>query len=74
MEEVRESKLEQVQEYIFRYIPFNKDFPIAIIDVTIVAKNRKEAELIALDHKHKFFDQDCICTVKEGLVGYRRKK
>lgn len=54
----------------FTYIPFEKDL-IKSIDVFIVAENRKEAELIALNKTHKFFDLDHTVTVTEVLQGFK---
>lgn len=64
--------IEEIQEFSFIYRPFDNSFPINECIVIIRAKNRKEAELIALDYKHKFFNLDCTCEVKEGYRGYRK--
>lgn len=52
-------------EYKFIYTPFDQDFPIKQVVVHIVAKTRKEAELIAMDRKWTFFNQSLSCCVLE---------
>lgn len=64
--------VEEFTAYVFTYKPFDSNFPIRSVEVTIYAKTRKEAELIALDNNYKFFDQDATCSVTEFVGGYRR--
>jgi hypothetical protein len=66
--------IEEIQEYIFTYHPFDKEFPIRSISIQIIARNRKEAELISMRNSYKFFDQSCTVVVKEGGKGYREIK
>jgi hypothetical protein len=66
--------IEEIKAFEFTYIPFNQNFPISKCVFTIVAKNRKEAELIALSNDYKFCDQDHTVSVKEILQGYREVK
>ena len=64
--------MNEIIEYEFKYIPFNKNFPIKSCKIIINAKTRKEAELIALDMNWKFFDEDCFIIVRELLKGYEK--
>ena len=45
---------------------------ISSADYYIVAKSRKEAELIFLEQGYKFLDLDHHVTVKEELRGYQQ--
>lgn len=65
-------KLIEVTEFKFVYIPWDKNFPVKRCELSIIAKDRKEAELLAMEHGWKFFEQDCTCEVSEGLKGYIR--
>jgi len=56
--------------YRFTYTPLGKS-PIRSIDVFIEAESRKEAELIALDHSYRFFDQDNTVKVEKILEGFK---
>ena len=64
--------IEEVTMFEFEYHPFNSSFPIRAVTVLIYAKDRKEAELIAINNKHRFFDEDCTCIVTEKAKGYRQ--
>jgi hypothetical protein len=64
--------IEEITAFEFTYTPWDNKFPIKQAVLTIVAKDRKEAELIALENDHKFFDQDNHVRVKEILQGYRQ--
>lgn len=64
--------IEEIQSYTFTYTPWEREFPIRMCKLFIVAKSRKEAELIALDKGWKFFDQDCTVQVSEDFQGYRQ--
>lgn len=63
--------IEKITEYTFVYRPFNKDFPIHSVAVTIRARSRKEAELINLANNYKFFNEDCTIIVMEVADGFR---
>lgn len=63
-----------MKQYFFTYIPFNDTFPIKSCQILIVAESRKEAELIALDSKYKFFNESSTCNVQEGLIVYEDNK
>jgi hypothetical protein len=64
--------IKEVSAYIFRYAPWDASFPIRSCELTIIAGDRKEAELIALSNGHKFFDQDCTCVVTKVRDGYQQ--
>jgi len=64
--------MEEITAYIFTYTPWDRNFPIRSCEITIYAKSRKEAELIAIANNYKFFEQDCTCSVVEKPGGYRR--
>jgi len=51
--------------------PWDIKSPIKCMTIFIEAKNRKEAELIALN-AYKFFDQDMHFTWNEPIQGYRQ--
>lgn len=65
--------IKQIQEYTFTYFPFDSKFPIRSCSIQIIARNRREAELIALENSHKFFNESCTCEVKEGRFGYQEE-
>jgi hypothetical protein len=52
-------------------IPWEKG-PIKSMTIQIVAKDRKEAELLVLDHAYRFFEQDMHYLWNESLEGYRK--
>lgn len=62
----------EIREFIFTYTPWDNSFPIYKCVLTIIAKDRKAAELIALTSGWRFFEQDHNVVVTEGLVGYKR--
>jgi hypothetical protein len=64
--------IEEYNEYKFIYYPWDREFPIKRCELIIFAKDRKEAELLALNNNWKFFDQDQHVKVEEGLVDYRQ--
>ncbi len=64
--------IEEITCYEFTYTPFDRSFPIRSCKLTIYAKDRKEAELIAMDKGWKFFEQDCTVSVVEAMHGYRQ--
>jgi hypothetical protein len=66
--------VEEVSAYEFTYRPFDNTFPIRSCVIYIFAKDRKEAELIALKYSHKFFDESHTCSVREYGSGYRQVK
>jgi hypothetical protein len=65
--------IELITLFKFTYIPFEKG-SIRFVDVFITAKDRKEAELIALEKNYEFFDQSCTVNVAEVLQGFREIK
>lgn len=64
--------IEPIKLFTFIYVPFDSNFPIRSCTIEIAAKDRKEAELIAIANNYKFFDQDATCAVTESGIGYRR--
>lgn len=66
-------EIEEITAYEFTYRPFDTSYPIRSCVITIYAKTRKEAELIAMTYNYKFFEQDCSCSVQEYPGGYRQK-
>ena len=64
--------IEKIFAWKIHCIPFT-DGPISSMDIVVVARTRKEAELIVLADAHKFFDQDMQYTWNEQpeLEGYR---
>jgi hypothetical protein len=64
--------IEEVAAFEFTYRPFDSRFPIRSCVMTIYAKDRKEAELIALTNNYKFFNESCTCSVREFSGGYRQ--
>lgn len=69
----RKYMIEPITYYTFTYTPFDKTFPIKKCEITIYAKNKEEADKIAWSYSHKFFEQDCVCSVTaHPMQGYRR--
>ncbi len=66
--------IEEISAFIFSYTPFDKEFPIRRCEITIYAKNIREAETIAISKNYKFFDQGLTCSIKEVAQGYRQTK
>lgn len=65
-------EIEEISAYSFFYKPFDNSFPIKSCEIIIYAKNRKEAELIALRYNWKFFDESATVVVTEKGLGYRQ--
>ncbi len=58
----------KVECYPFEHGPINS------MTIVVVARDRKEAELIVLDQAHKFFDQDMRYKWSEPLLeGYQEE-
>lgn len=65
--------MKEITAFKFTYTPFDRSYPIRFVDVHIIAETRKEAEMIAMDKKWTFFNQDCHCEVIEILKGYSQE-
>ena len=61
--------VEEVFMWQIECIPFEKN-SIRSMTIQVVAKTRKEAELIVLDKAHKFFDQDIQYVWENPIQGY----
>lgn len=51
--------------FMFKFTPVQEEYPIKECAMLIEAKNRKEAELFMMSHKHKFFEVAFITDVEE---------
>jgi hypothetical protein len=58
----------------FTYTCWHREFPIRSCTMVIYAKDRKEAELIALGNNYKFFDQDLFVHVTEVTEVYQYRR
>lgn len=65
--------MKEITAFKFTYTPWDTNYPIRFVDVHIIAETRKEAEMIAMDKKWTFFNQDCSCEVIEVLKGYTQE-
>jgi hypothetical protein len=68
------SDIEEIKAFSFMYVPFDRTCPIRSCELIIYAKDRKEAELLALDNNWKFFNLDhSVVVTEKPFSGYRRK-
>jgi hypothetical protein len=65
--------VERIYMWNIECYPFEQG-PIKSMTIQIVAKSRKEAELLVLDHAYRFFNQDMHYIWNDPIEGYRKNE